>query len=104
MIFVDTSAWYSRYVPKDPNHAAAKSLDDQPHEDFVTTDYVVDELLTLLKARGNVGRAIEVGNALSPANLLILSGFQSETSIWRGSLSINIATRIGASPIASALS
>jgi len=64
VIFVDTSAWFSRYVPKDPNHAAAKWFDDQAHDEFVTSDYVIDELLTLLKARGNVERAVEVGNAL----------------------------------------
>ncbi|HEY3788942.1 MAG TPA: PIN domain-containing protein [Urbifossiella sp.] len=69
MIFVDTSAWYSRYVWKDPNHAAAKRFDDQPHDEFVTSDYIIDELLTLLKSRGNVERAVEVGNVLFAGEL-----------------------------------
>ena len=47
MIFVDTSAWYSRYISKDPNHAAAKAFDKHSHDEFVTSDYIIDELLTL---------------------------------------------------------
>jgi uncharacterized protein len=64
VIFVDTSAWFARYPPKDRHHLAAKSFHVQSREKFVTTDYVVDELLTLLKARANVGRATRVGRAL----------------------------------------
>jgi len=48
MIFVDTGIWSSASVPEDPNHAVARKLLGEVAADLVTTDYVVDELLTLL--------------------------------------------------------
>lgn len=60
MIFVDTSAWYSAYVPADSQHAAVqKALAVSPR--LITTDYVIDETLTLLKARGHADRALHLG-------------------------------------------
>lgn len=64
MIFVDTSAWYAHSTPKDPNHASAKQFLGRCRERIVTSDYVIDEVLTLLKARGNVGQAMRMGNNL----------------------------------------
>ena len=64
MIFVDTGAWFAAFVPNDPDHKAADkwlAVNTQP---LVTTDYVVDELLTLLKVRGEFLRALKLGNSL----------------------------------------
>lgn len=61
MIFVDTGAWFASFVPNDPDHAAAArwlAANDQP---LVTTDYVLDELLTLLKIRDETQRALRIG-------------------------------------------
>jgi uncharacterized protein len=52
MIFVDTTVWYAAYVAEDPEHEAASALLAEPRQRLATTDYVIDELLTLLKARG----------------------------------------------------
>jgi len=52
MIFVDTSAWFTAVVPSDPDHSAAASWLAINHEALLTTDYVVDETLTLLRVRG----------------------------------------------------
>ena len=47
MIFVDTSAWFAAYVPSDPQHRAVREeIEAAPR--LVTTDYVIDETLTLL--------------------------------------------------------
>ena len=62
--FVDTGAWFARFVPSDPDHAAARDWFARNTRPLVTTDYVVDELLTLLKVRGEYLRALEVGAAL----------------------------------------
>jgi uncharacterized protein len=54
-IFVDTSGFYALLAAKDPHHAkAAALLKDAAGSGtrFVTTDYVLDETATLLKARG----------------------------------------------------
>jgi predicted nucleic acid-binding protein len=64
VIFVDSSAWFARYTPRDRNHAAAEQFHSETRETLVTSDYVIDEVLTLLKVRGNVERAVRVGKAL----------------------------------------
>ena len=64
MIFVDTGAWFATFVPNDPDHVAAIGWFDRNSEPLVTTDYVVDELLTLLKIRREYGRAIRLGEDL----------------------------------------
>ena len=58
MIFVDAGAWYALATPLDPDHESAKLLAAAANEAFVTSDYIVDELLTLFtvraaKAEGN---------------------------------------------------
>ena len=64
MIFVDTGAWYARYVADDVDHAMAVAWFSSVPDRLVTTDYVVDELLTLLKARGYAEIAFTVGAPL----------------------------------------
>ncbi len=55
MIFVDTSAWYAMEVEDDINHEAACKvlaiIASGKHGIIVTTDYVLDEMLTLLQVR-----------------------------------------------------
>jgi predicted nucleic acid-binding protein len=54
-IFVDTSGFYALLVKADDRHAAASALLGPARKcrrRFVTTDYVLDETATLLKARG----------------------------------------------------
>ena len=60
-VFVDTGAWFARFVPTDPDHAAAKSWLDSNTQPLVTTDSALDELLTLLRIRGEYQRALEIG-------------------------------------------
>lgn len=60
MNFVDTSAWFSAYVPTDPRHRQTQtSL--ATGERLLTTDYILDETLTLLKSRGHADRALKFG-------------------------------------------
>ena len=54
--FVDTSGFYSLLVRRDRLHTAAADYMAQAARSqgrFVTTDYVLDEAVTLLKARGH---------------------------------------------------
>ncbi len=61
MIFVDTSAWYAGMIASDPHHSAASALlASLPAGRLVTSDYVLDEALTLFKVRG----ASRIGVAL----------------------------------------
>lgn len=61
MIFVDTGAWFAMAVPSDQDHNAVTQCFSQTTELLLTTDYVVDETLTLLRARGYVQRALTLG-------------------------------------------
>src|SRR5262245_11435613 len=64
MIFVDTGAWFAAFVPNDPDHAAADTWLEANREPLITTDYVIDELLTLLRGRGEFQRALRLGTSL----------------------------------------
>jgi hypothetical protein len=63
-VFIDAGPWYASIVPGDPRHADVMAwlrLNGQP---LVTTDYVIDETLTLLRSRGERARAIALGRRL----------------------------------------
>ena len=61
MIFVDTGAWYASLVPTDPDHTTAAQWLAANRSRLLTTDYVIDETLTLLRARGERKRALMLG-------------------------------------------
>ena len=61
MIFVDTGAWYAAEVEDDVNHAVARKFLSQLSKGTygvpVTTDYVIDETMTLLRSRRDLSSA-----------------------------------------------
>ncbi len=59
MIFVDTGAWFALSVESDPDHQSAKAFVLASREPLITSDYVVDELLTLFVVRNEKARGIE---------------------------------------------
>ncbi|MBL8824680.1 MAG: PIN domain-containing protein [Planctomycetia bacterium] len=61
MIFVDTGAWYALLVNDDPDHQKARAWVAANRERLVLTDYILDETLTLLRARGQKKQAITFG-------------------------------------------
>ncbi|MEA3642927.1 MAG: PIN domain-containing protein [Lamprobacter sp.] len=50
-IFVDTGAWYAAMVRKDRDHEAAKLFLKNNTSSLITSDYVMDETVTLLLSR-----------------------------------------------------
>jgi len=63
-VFVDTGAWFAYFVRRDPDYRAAIAWMRRNREPLVTTDYILDELLTLLKMRENYRVAVAAGEAL----------------------------------------
>jgi predicted nucleic acid-binding protein len=61
LTFVDTGVWYASVVPTDPKHVAVRSWLRANNPPLVTTDFVIDETLTLLRMRGQRTRAIVMG-------------------------------------------
>jgi len=59
MIFVDTGAWYAMATPSDRDHERAKAFIAANTEPLVTSDYIVDELLTLFIVRGQKSKGFE---------------------------------------------
>lgn len=72
MVFVDTGVWFALLVSKDPNHQRTAQWFDALDEQVITSDYVVDETLTLLLMRGERPKAIEFGNLVIVSSLAIL--------------------------------
>ena len=64
MIFVDTGAWFARFATDDPDHPRLKAWFAANTEPLATSDYCVDETLTLLAARGRVQLALDAGREL----------------------------------------
>lgn len=72
-IFVDTGGWFSMVVTSDVDHSSVTGCFALFASDtLVTTDYVVDETLTLLRARGYDQRAQMLGEAFFGDTLAIV--------------------------------
>lgn len=69
MIFADTGALFAYVVPDDEHHQQAKEWVRHNRIPLLTTDYVVDEALTLLRARGQSMRAVQLGDLLFAGTL-----------------------------------
>jgi len=63
MIFVDTSIWYAANVLEDPDHNDARESLLTASSNLATTEYIVDEVLTLLLVRGHRSIAKRIGDA-----------------------------------------
>ncbi len=50
-IFVDTGGWYATIVRKDHDHDAARQFLADNDAPLLTSDYVMDETVTLLQSR-----------------------------------------------------
>lgn len=72
MIFADTGGWFSISIPTDPNHQAGTRWLAQNNQPLLTTDYVVDETLTLLRARGQNSRAFTLGRQFFDGSLAMI--------------------------------
>ncbi|MBN2492279.1 MAG: PIN domain-containing protein [Planctomycetes bacterium] len=60
-MFVDTSAWFAYVNRSDPDHAAVAPVLRAHEGRLVTSSYVFDELVTLLRYRADHATAVRVG-------------------------------------------
>jgi uncharacterized protein len=72
MIFVDTGAWFAMAVPSDQDHLLVAPYFARYAASLLTTDYVVDETLTLLRARGYSHRALALGESFFNGSIATL--------------------------------
>jgi hypothetical protein len=64
LFFVDTSAWYALLDRRDRNHAAATRFAREAPVPFVTSTYVLDETVTLVKRHLGQAMATRFGHEL----------------------------------------
>lgn len=62
---VDTSAWYLAFVHDVPGSAVARNVFESGQYRFLTSDFIVDELLSLLKTRNQYRRRDVVWSTLN---------------------------------------
>ncbi len=72
MIFVGTGPLYALAIPTDANHEVATRWHASSVEPLVTSDFIVYELVTLLRRRGHSDLAIDVGTRLIRGELAII--------------------------------
>lgn len=71
-LFVDTSAWYAFLNRQDPNHDAVAEALSAWEDRLLFTDYVFDELVTLIRVRTGRRFAVHAGSALRSGDLAVL--------------------------------
>jgi len=74
-VFVDTGAWVALRYKRDQYHARARGILKRLRAErlaLVTTEWILAETVTLLKARGAVDHAIALGAALQDGRLGLL--------------------------------
>ena len=63
-MFTDTRAWYAYIDKSDTNHADAVELVKNLNRPLITSNYIFDETLTLVKLRMGYNVAISLGQKL----------------------------------------
>ena len=82
MVFVDTSCWFAFFSPDEPAHVAVNTWFDATKPPLLTTDYIIDETLTLLLARKRPSVALAAGQRFFHHNLSQIH-FVTPTQIHR---------------------
>ncbi len=84
-VFVDTGAWYAYFNCSDPDHAAVSRLLNEWKGRLLTTEYVFDEIVTLVRIRVGHAEACRVGETIRRGTVAMLVDVTSADveSAWR---------------------
>lgn len=72
-VFVDTSGWVVLFVANDKNHKKAVSIFEDLKKSntlIYTSDYVIDETITTILARGSYQQSMLAGQALFTSKII----------------------------------
>jgi hypothetical protein len=83
-IFVDTGAWYALVDKKDPDHSAAASFLKKNKVPLLTTNFIFDEIVTLIRRRLGSSIAGDFGRQLKDSRLtsLVAVQWENEERAW----------------------
>jgi predicted nucleic acid-binding protein len=81
---VDTSAWYALIDARDPDHDNALSVLKAYEGRLVTTNFILDETITLIRYRLGWRQAHQFGQAALKSEIahLVRTGFKDEEAAW----------------------
>ncbi|MDQ7826676.1 MAG: PIN domain-containing protein [Candidatus Eremiobacteraeota bacterium] len=84
-VFVDTGAWYALVDSHDPDHRQAETFLKSNTLPMVTTNFVFDESVTLIKKRLGHHVAVEFGERLmkSPSVMVLPVEPRDQEEAWR---------------------
>lgn len=74
-IFIDTGAFFARYLVKDQHHNTSISLWNKIYKEYArcfTSNFVLDEMITLLGRRVNEEFALEKANSIYNSNFFTI--------------------------------
>ena len=77
-LFVDTSAWYALVDKKDPDHPAAVFFFRNNKISLLTTNFIFDETVTLLRRRLGWIVAVDFGRRLKDSGFTTLMAVRRE--------------------------
>ena len=72
-VFVDTSGWVALFVENDQHHSKARRIYGEMKEaryPLYTSDYIVDETITLVLKRGNHKQSVLAGNSILSSGIV----------------------------------
>ena len=72
-LFVDTGAWYALIDRNDPDHKNAADFFRSNKTPLITTNFIFDETVTLLRSRLGWGIAADFGKKLKDSGFVTLS-------------------------------
>jgi uncharacterized protein len=83
-IFVDTGAWYALIDKNDPDHSAASSFLRDNKIPLLTTNFIFDETVTLLRRRLGWSIAADFGRRLKDSHFvgLVSVTLADEEKAW----------------------
>lgn len=84
-VFVDTSAWYACLNRADPDHTAVAGFLEDFSGQLITSNYVFDELITLVRTRMGHEEALKAGGVLRNPEVVQLERVTSadEEAAWQ---------------------
>ena len=88
-VFVDTSALYAFINSRDPDHKEVKSYLEKYNGQLLTTNFIFDEILTLVMARMGHKKAILTGKTLLNPKVFVMVKIRAADEINAWELFIN---------------
>lgn len=73
LIYVDTSGWYALVDETDPDHRPAREWFEENEAPLITSDYVFDETVTLIRTSLGHREAVTFGKKLKESHLAQLT-------------------------------